>query len=77
MSKRAYSAWDYPSNTKQNPIPPAKSAQERNRGVGIPQSQQSTTTKKNFPKPETVIPMDRQLYREALEAVGLKYNFKE
>ncbi len=70
MSKRAYSAWDYPSNTKQNPIPPAKSSQERNRGVGIPQSQQSTAAKKSFPKPETAIPMDRQLYREALEAQG-------
>ena len=68
MSKRSYPVWDYPSNTKQNPIPPANSSQERNRGVGIPQSQQSTAAKKSFPKPETAIPMDRQLYREALEA---------
>ena len=41
MSKRSYPVWDYPSNTKQNLITPAKSPQERNRGVGIPQSQQS------------------------------------
>ncbi len=68
MSKRAYSAWDYPSNTKRNPIPPANSSQGHNRGVVIPQSQQSTAAKKGFPKPETAIPMDRQLYREALEA---------
>lgn len=68
MSKRSYPVWDYPSNTKQNPIPPAKSSQGQNRGVGIPQSQQSTAAKKSFPKPETAIPLDRQLYREALEA---------
>ena len=68
MSKRSYPVWDYPTNTKQNPIPPLKSTQGQNRGVGIPQSQQSTAAKKGFPKPETAIPMDRQLYREALEA---------
>lgn len=41
MSKRSYPVWDYPSNTKQNLITPAKSPQERNRGVGIPQSQRA------------------------------------
>ena len=68
MSKRSYPVWGYPSNAKQNPIPPLKSTQGQNRGVGIPQSQQSTAAKKSFPKPETAIPTDRQLYREALEA---------
>ena len=47
MSKRSYPAWDYPSNTKQNPIPPLKSPQGQNRGVGIPQSQQSTATRQS------------------------------
>lgn len=47
MSKRSYPVWDYPSNTKQNLITPAKSPQERNRGVGIPQSQQSADAAKH------------------------------
>ena len=59
MSKRAYSAWDYPSNTKRNPIPPAKSSQERNRGVGIPQSQQSTA-----PLPQNTTPAQRGIVPE-------------
>ena len=59
MSKKAYSAWDYPSNTKRNPIPPAKSSQERNRGVGIPQSQQSTA-----PLPQNTTPAQRGIVPE-------------
>ena len=59
MSKRVYSAWDYPSNTKRNPIPPAKSSQERNRGVGIPQSRQSTA-----PLPQNTTPAQRGIVPE-------------
>ena len=47
MSKKAYSVWDNPSNTKTNPIPPAKSSQGRsttNPTVGVPQGQTSQTT---------------------------------
>ena len=47
MSKKAYPVWDYPSNTKTNPIPPAKSSQGRsttNPTVGVPQGQTSQTT---------------------------------
>ena len=47
MSKKAYSVWEYTSNTKTNPIPPAKSSQGRsttNPTVGVPQGQTSQTT---------------------------------
>ena len=47
MSKRAYPVWDYPSNTKTNPIPPTKSSQGRapsNPTVAVPQGQTSQTT---------------------------------
>ena len=47
MSKRAYPVWDYPSNTKTNPIPPTKSLQGRapsNPTVAVPQGQTSQTT---------------------------------
>ena len=47
MSRKAYSVWEYPSNTKTNPIPPAKSSQGRsttNPTVGVPQGQTSQTT---------------------------------
>ena len=66
MSKRAYSAWDYPSNTKRNPIPPAKSSQERNRGVGIPQSQQSTapTLQNTTPAQQGIVPESGQNARQ-------------
>ena len=66
MSKRAYSAWDYPSNTKRNPIPPAKSSQERNRGVGIPQGQQSTapTLQNTTPAQRGIVPERGQNARQ-------------
>ena len=47
MSKRSYPVWDYPSNTKTNPIPPTKSSQGRapsNPTVAVPQGQTSQTT---------------------------------
>ncbi len=47
MSRKAYSVWEYTSNTKTNPIPPAKSSQGRsttNPTVGVPQGQTSQTT---------------------------------
>ena len=47
MSRKAYSVWDYPSNTKTNPIPPTKSSQGRapsNPTVAVPQGQTSQTT---------------------------------
>lgn len=58
MSKRSYPVWDYPSNTKQNLITPAKSPQERNRGVGIPQSQQSRapTLQNTTPAQRGIVP---------------------
>lgn len=71
MSKKAYPVWDYPSNTKTNPIPPAKSSQGRstsNPTVGVPQGQKPKTAQKKPQKPENTIPTNRQLYREALEA---------
>ena len=66
MSKRSYPVWDYPSNTKQNPIPPAKSAQERNRGVGIPQSQQSRapTLQSTTPTQRGIVPERGQNARQ-------------
>ncbi len=71
MSRKAYSVWDYPSNTKTNPIPPTKSSQGRapsNPTVAVPQGQKPKTAQKKPQKPENTIPMERQLYREALEA---------
>ena len=71
MSKKAYPVWDYPSNTKTNPIPQAKSSQGRstsNPTVGVPQGQKPKTAQKKPQKPENTIPTNRQLYREALEA---------
>ncbi len=69
MSKKAYSVWDNPSNTKPNPAPPAKSQKKQKQAVGIPQGQQTKTpAQKTPPKAESSIPVDRQLYREALEA---------
>ena len=47
MSRKAYSVWEYPSNTKTNPIPPTKSSQGRsatNPTVGVPQGQTSQIT---------------------------------
>ena len=47
MSKRVDTTGIYPSNTKKNPIPPAKSSQGRspsNPTVGVPQGQTSQTT---------------------------------
>ena len=47
MSRKAYSVWEYTSNTKTNPIPPVKSSQGRsttNPTVGVPQGQTSQTT---------------------------------
>lgn len=69
MSKKAYSVWDNPSNTKPSPAPPAKSKKKQKQTVGVPQGQQSKTpAQKTLPKAESSIPMDRQLYREVLEA---------
>ena len=66
MSKRSYPVWDYPSNTKQNLITPAKSPQERNRGVGIPQSQQSRapTLQNTTPAQRGIVPERGQNARQ-------------
>ena len=40
MSRKAYSVWEYTSNTKTNPIPPAKSQKKQKQTVGVPQGQQ-------------------------------------
>ena len=69
MSKKAYSMWDYPSNTNSNPVPPAKSQKKQKQTVGVPQGQQpKAPAQKASKKAESTIPMDRQLYREVLEA---------
>lgn len=47
MSRKAYSVWEYTSNTKTNPIPPVKSSRGRstsNPTVGVPRGQTSQTT---------------------------------
>lgn len=66
MSKRSYPVWDYPSNTKQNLITPAKSPQERNRGVGIPQSPQSRapTLQNTTPAQRGIVPERGQNARQ-------------
>ena len=71
MSRKAYSVWEYTSNTKTNPIPPVKSSRGRstsNPTVGVPQGQKPKTAQKKPQKPENTIPTNRQFYREALEA---------
>ena len=69
MSKKAYSVWDNPSNTKPSPAPPAKSKKKQKQTVGVPQGQQpKAPAQKASKKAESTIPMDRQLYREVLEA---------
>ena len=78
MSKKAYSVWDNPSNTKPSPAPPAKSQKKQKQTVGVPQGQQSKTpAQKTLPKAESSIPMDRQLYREALEAQAAAPQYPE
>ena len=78
MSRKAYSVWDNPSNTKPSPAPPAKSQKKQKQTVGVPQGQQSKTpAQKTLPKAESSIPMDRQLYREALEAQAAAPQYPE
>ena len=80
MSKRAYPVWNYSSNTKTNPIPPVRSSQGRsaaNPAVGIPQGQTSKTGQGKPPNPEDIIPVNRQLYREVIEAQNAAPRYPE
>lgn len=71
MSKRSYPVWDYPSNTKHNPIPPVTSSQGRssaNPTAGVPQGQTGHAAAQTKRKGQRdIVPLNRQLYREALE----------
>lgn len=72
MSRRTDPTETYPSNTKTNPIPPLRPTQGRsaaNPTAGVPQRQTGRTAAQTKRKDQgNTIPLNRQLYREALEA---------